>query len=195
MKSSVERPVGEEISPEAFLRYISTCPFTWWRSKPTIVLIRTGKTEFVVPATLSLTCPAVRGCRWMNVWYMPAGSSVSQGQVWTVNAAAAPAIPVFPGTVSIISEPESKAETSIIQLNVTLSLLPASWSDFFSFSSFSCLCSYRSGTVAVSMVMLLLWQTVRQACAFLDWLQMFDLFFSGYEVTYPTFAECSSTQF
>lgn len=67
------------------------------------------KTEFVVPAALFLTCPAVSGCCWVAV---PAGGYVSQGWVWTVNATAAPAIPVSPGIVSITSEPDQEAKMS-----------------------------------------------------------------------------------
>jgi len=54
---------------------------------------------------------------------MPAGSWVSQGQGWTVNAAAAPTVPVSPGTVCIISEPDPKAKTSVVQLKGTLLFL------------------------------------------------------------------------
>lgn len=56
MKPSVEWPVGEKINTETFLRYISPYPFTWWRTEPAAVLIRTGKTKLVVPAASALLC-------------------------------------------------------------------------------------------------------------------------------------------
>lgn len=76
------------------------------------ILIKTGKTEFIVPAALFLICPAVSGCCWVAAWQVPAGGCVSQSWVWTGNAAAAPALPVSSDTVNITSESDQEAKMS-----------------------------------------------------------------------------------
>lgn len=55
--STMEWPLGKEISPEAFQNTFQLVPLNSWRTEHTVVLRATGKTEFVCqfsPGTVSI---------------------------------------------------------------------------------------------------------------------------------------------
>ena len=174
VKSNVERSVGEKNKSGRFPKIYFSLSSAWWRTEPTVVLIRTGKTVFAVPATL---CPALpcseqlllEECMAHACWKLGLpGPGLDCECCCSSNRTCLS----WHSLHYFRARSKGKNICSTVKRNTTFSLLPASWLIFFlSFYSFSCLCSYRRrGMVAISMVMLLPWQNVLQACAFLDWL-------------------------
>lgn len=188
----MEWSAGEKNQSRSFRNIYFNLSIYLRKTRTHCILIKTGKAELVVPAALFVTCPALSGCMAGACWRLCTPELGMDCECCCSTS---------PTSLSWHSQHyfrvKSGGKNVIVQLTGTLLFLFILLGDLifsFSFSSFLYF-NRRSGVAAISMVMMLLWQNVLQACAFLDWLKIFDLLFSGYETTSPASTETSPLSF